>query len=207
MYRPSSFVNDCDDFGMIVATGRFVSGTDGIAYVLASSGFRWRWSTKGLREREDPGRIIFEGDAATLFERPLPLGLLTSMKWALGQYVAPPGELHWTPIAPDPLDPRTLVVRQATVQPYQNRRRFIWLRLRAFQRMFFLGDFLFLVPAIPLILVAVIAILPYPAWKSMGGEAIENWQIMAGTFGGGWLVAQTAIWCFGWLNRRLSARR
>ncbi|WP_042446237.1 hypothetical protein [Azospirillum sp. B510] len=201
-HRPASFINDCENFGEIVRAGRFVSGTDGITYALASSGFRWRWSTKGLRQRRDPGRIIFEGDAAALFKRPCPLGILTSMKWALGQYVAPPGELHWTPVAPDPLDPTRVVVRQATVRPYADQRRFRWLRLRALQRTVFLGDFLCLALTIPFIPKAVIARLPHPIWKQMGGETIENWEIMAGTTGVGWLVVQSAIWLLGWINRR-----
>jgi RHS repeat-associated protein len=108
--------NVTDDFSEVVSSGRVWGQTEGSVYGMGSANAP-RWRTMADPPVRDPGTIIFEGQAASLF-KPHPIeGVYSGMKRLLGQQKAGFGDIVFDP-STSILRGNTLIIQNATLGPH-----------------------------------------------------------------------------------------
>lgn len=87
-------LNHCESIHAIAETRRFVSRTERRMYAVNVLDIYLPWTTRGCKD-SDKGIVVLTAGATTVFRRHPVRGAFSAMKWALGQYVAPPGVVEF----------------------------------------------------------------------------------------------------------------
>jgi hypothetical protein len=104
------------DISKIAESGRVWGKTEGTVYGMAVDNAP-RWRTSLGNKKVDPGKIVFEGQAADLFSKHPVEGIYSGIKRLVGQYKAPFGDIAFNKSTMS-FDGSTLVIRDADVVPH-----------------------------------------------------------------------------------------
>jgi RHS repeat-associated protein len=105
-----------DDISKIRSSGRVWGQTEGSVYGMPVPDAHYRAMTKPtITSPQDPGLIIFEGEAAGMFKPHSIEGPYSGMKRLLGQEKAPFGDIIFDPNLIEVVNGNTIIIRQASI--------------------------------------------------------------------------------------------